>query len=239
MRVHLILATVAAFPVQAQQAPGPGAQSAAVISSGPNVQVSKPFPRLYHGENLAAGDPDNAGRLLACSTVAHQDLAAQGNHCYVSFDHGKTWSTALEFEMNVDGLVSLGGLGGPAILPQALGKMAQLTTAIPSGSFSGIGGIATFAHAMNYFLLGCGTVQVCTAAMLDHAIGPNVIRELTDGLRAFLDRNADRGWTSVDDIRGLRRDRIVSHSRIRRPDDKDYHGGYEAEGYAQAAGSPR
>jgi hypothetical protein len=98
MRVHLILATVAAFPVQAQQAPGPGAQSAAVISSGPNVQVSKPFPRLYHGENLAAGDPDNAGRLLACSTVAHQDLAAQGNHCYVSFDHGKTWSTALEFD---------------------------------------------------------------------------------------------------------------------------------------------
>jgi dihydroorotate dehydrogenase len=146
---------------------------------------------------------------------------------------------SLEFEMNVDGLVSLGGLGGPAILPQALGKMAQLTTAIPSGSFSGIGGIATFAHAMNYFLLGCGTVQVCTAAMLDHAIGPNVIRELTDGLRAFLDRNAGRGWTSVDDIRGLRRDRIVSHSRIRRPDDKDYHGGYEAEGYAQAAGSPR
>ena len=141
----------------------------------------------------------------------------------------------LEFEMNVDGLVSFGGLGGPAILPQALAKMAQLTTSIPSGSFSGIGGIATFAHALNYFLLGCGTVQVCTAAMLDHAIGPNVIRELTAGLRAFLDRSAHRGWTSVEDFRGLRRDRIVAHSQIRRPDDKDYHGGYEAEGYAQPA----
>ena len=80
--------------------------------------------------------------------------------------------------MNVDGYVSSGGLGGPAILPLSLAKMAQLTQAFPDKAFSGIGGIAEFAHALNYFLLGCGTVQVCTAAMLDHAIGPNVIKEL-------------------------------------------------------------
>jgi dihydropyrimidine dehydrogenase (NAD+) subunit PreA len=141
----------------------------------------------------------------------------------------------LEFEMNVDGLVSYGGLGGPAILPQSLAKIAQLTTGMPDKNFSGIGGIATFAHALNYFLLGCGTVQVCTAAMLDHAIGPNVIRELTTGLGAFLEKHAARGWTSVEDFRGQRRDRIVAHSQIRRPDDKDYHGGHEAEGYAPPA----
>ena len=29
-----------------------------------------------------------------------------------------------------------------------------------------------------------------------------------------------------------RRDRVVAHSQIRRPDAKDYHGGYDAEGYA-------
>src|ERR1700758_2670796 len=33
----------------------------------------------------------------------------------------------LDFEMNVDGYVSSGGLGGPAILPLSLPKMAQLT----------------------------------------------------------------------------------------------------------------
>jgi dihydroorotate dehydrogenase len=137
--------------------------------------------------------------------------------------------------MNVDGYVSYGGLGGPAILPLSLAKIGQLTTAFPDGSFSGIGGISTFAHALNYFLLGCGTVQVCTAAMLDHAIGPNVIRELNQGLRAFLDRHAERGWHSLDDFRGSRRDRIVTHSRIRRPDDKEYRGGYDAEGYAAPA----
>ena len=59
-----------------------------------------------------------------------------------------------------------------------MAKMAQLTQAFPDKAFSGIGGIAEFAHALNYFLLGCGTVQVCTAAMLDHAIGPNVIAGL-------------------------------------------------------------
>jgi dihydropyrimidine dehydrogenase (NAD+) subunit PreA len=139
----------------------------------------------------------------------------------------------LEFEMSVDGLVSSGGLGGPAILPLSLAKIAQLTQAFPDRSFSGIGGIATFDHALNYFLLGCGTVQVCTAAMLDHAIGPNVIKALTRGFHEFLDRHADEGWSSLEDFRGLRRDRVVQHSCIRRPETKQYHGGHGApEGYA-------
>ena len=137
----------------------------------------------------------------------------------------------LEFEMNVDGLVSSGGLGGPAILPLSMAKMSQLTQAFPDKSFSGIGGVAEFAHALNYFLLGCGTVQVCTAAMLDHAIGPNVIKGLLSGMRDTMDR---QGWKTLDDFRGTRRDRVVTHSKIRRPDAKAYHGGYEAEGYAAA-----
>ena len=139
----------------------------------------------------------------------------------------------LDFEVHVDGFVSTGGLGGPAILPLSLAKMSQLTQAFPNRSFSGIGGISTFEHALNYFLLGCGTVQVCTAAMLDHAIGPNVIKALNQGLTRFLEAHADRGWKSLDDFVGLRRDRVVSQSKIRRPDEKDYRGGYEAEGYAE------
>src|SRR5437870_1857576 len=110
----------------------------------------------------------------------------------------------LEFEMKVDGLVSPGGLGGPAILPLSLAKMAQMTQAFPDRSFSGIGGIAEFAHALNYFLLGCGTVQVCTAAMLDSAVGPNVIKRLTAGMNETMEK---REWKSLDDFRGLLRDR--------------------------------
>lgn len=141
----------------------------------------------------------------------------------------------LEFEASVEGLTSSGGLGGPAILPLSLAKMAQLTQSFPEKEFTGIGGISEFSHALNYFLLGCGTVQVCTAAMLDHAVGPNVIRELKQGMTEFLERNeATRGWKRLDDFRGLRRDRVVPQSQIKRPDQADYHGGHEAEGYASA-----
>jgi len=141
---------------------------------------------------------------------------------------------SLDFEVSVDGYVSSGGLGGPAILPQSLAKMAEMTQAFPDREFSGIGGISTFEHALNYFLLGCGTVQVATAAMLDHAIGPNVIADLTSGMTAFLERHAERGWTSLADFRGIRRGSVVPHAQIARPEASDYHGGYEeeAEGYA-------
>jgi dihydroorotate dehydrogenase len=114
--------------------------------------------------------------------------------------------------------------------------MSQMTRAFPERSFSGIGGISEFSHALNYFLLGCGTVQVCTAAMLDHAVGPNVVKRLVAGMQAFLERNAHRGWTRLEDFRGLLRDRVVAHSQIRRPDDKEYAGGHETyEGYAGQA----
>ena len=141
----------------------------------------------------------------------------------------------LDFEVHVDGLVSTGGLGGPAILPLSLAKMSQLTQAFPDRQFSGIGGISTFEQALNYFLLGCGTVQVCTAAMLDHAVGPNIIKELNDGLARFFEKHADKGWTKLDDFVGLRRDRVVPQSKIRRAEEKDYRGGYEREGYSEPA----
>src|ERR1700704_4524753 len=123
-------------------------------------------------------------------------------------------AATLEFEVHVDGLVSTGGLGGPAILPLSLAKMAELTQAFPGKSFSGIGGISSFEHALNYFLLGCGTVQICTSAMLDHAVGPNVIKALNAGLTRFLEENAGRGWSRVDDFVGIRRDHVVPQSRI-------------------------
>jgi hypothetical protein len=69
--------------------------------------------------------------------------------------------------------------------------------------------------------------------MLDQAVGPSVIKRLLTGLDKFLDDHAKDGWTTVEDFRGKRRDRIVLQSEIRRPAAADYHSGYEAvEGYA-------
>ena len=56
----------------------------------------------------------------------------------------------LEFEMNVDGRVSSGGLGGPAILPLALAMMSQMTRAFRRRRSPGIGGTPT-SQALNYF----------------------------------------------------------------------------------------
>ncbi|HVT39448.1 MAG TPA: hypothetical protein VHE78_10405 [Gemmatimonadaceae bacterium] len=140
---------------------------------------------------------------------------------------------SLEFEINLDGFVSSGGLGGPAILPISLAKMSAMTQAFPDKSFSGIGGISDFNQAASYFLLGCGTVQACTAAMLDHAVGPNVIKRLLAGLDAFFEKHAGKGFKSIEDFRGIRRNRVVLQSQIRRPEGDDYQGGYEpVEGYA-------
>ena len=144
----------------------------------------------------------------------------------------------LDFEMSVEGYVSSGGLGGPAILPLSMAKMAQMTKAFPDNEFSGIGGVSTFDHALNYFLLGCGTVQVCTAAMLDHAIGPNVIKALNTGMAEFMDQ---RGFSNLVRLPRPPPRPLVPHSQIKRPDTVDYHGGYDedAEGYAKPAALPR
>jgi dihydropyrimidine dehydrogenase (NAD+) subunit PreA len=177
-------------------------------------------------------------------TPATSNIVEEAEACFRggadAISSSNTWPSlppidplTLDFEMNVEGYVSSGGLGGPAILPLSLAKMAQMTQRFPDKEFSGIGGIATFDHALNYFLLGCGTAQVCTAAMLDHAIGPNIIRGLIAGMTEFMER---RGYASLEDFRGARRDRVVAHSQIKRPEQLEYHGGYaeeQYEGYAR------
>ena len=133
----------------------------------------------------------------------------------------------LDFEVNVDGFVSSGGLGGPADPAPVAGQDGAADTGVPRWRVLGHRRHLSFDQALNYFLLGCGTVQVATAAMLDHAIGPNVIADLKDGMTRFLERNAHRGWTSLADFRGLRRSNIVPQSQIGRPDASDYRGGFD------------
>src|SRR4051812_2662254 len=58
----------------------------------------------------------------------------------------------LEFEINVDGFVSSGGLGGPAILPQSLAKVAQMTQAFPRRQVFGIRRLREIPPPPDYFL---------------------------------------------------------------------------------------
>ncbi len=93
---------------------------------------------------------------------------------------------------------SHGGYCGPAVKPIALNMVAEIardaqTAGLP---ISGIGGVTTWRDAAEYIALGCGTVQICTAAMV---YGFKIVQDLCDGLANFMDAH---GYERIDDFRG-------------------------------------
>ena len=99
---------------------------------------------------------------------------------------------------NVDGLSSHGGYCGPAVKPIALNMVQQvLADSLAALPMSGIGGIATWRDAAEFILLGCGNVQVCTAAM---HYGFRIVEDMADGLLNWM---AEKGFQTIDDFRGL------------------------------------
>ena len=99
---------------------------------------------------------------------------------------------------STDGWGSHGGYCGPAVKPIALNMVAEIardaqTAGLP---ISGIGGITTWRDAAEYIALGCGTVQVCTAAMV---YGFKIVQDMCDGLSNFMD---EHGYETIDDFRG-------------------------------------
>ncbi|WP_172295676.1 tRNA-dihydrouridine synthase [Pseudoruegeria sp. HB172150] len=132
----------------------------------------------------------------------------------------------LKFEVEVDGLVTSGGQGGLAILNQALQRVSDISRAYPDKAISGIGGIKGFHEAFNFIVHGAGNLQVCTAAMEEKGsggVGVKLIQELTQDLGDYLKR---KGFSSIEEFRGIARERIVEHSQIRRKSEA-YNGGYE------------
>lgn len=132
----------------------------------------------------------------------------------------------LKFEVEVDGLVTSGGQGGLAILNQALQRVSDISRALPDKEISGIGGIKGFNEAFNFIVHGAGNLQVCTAAMEEKGsggVGIKLIQELKQDLADYLKR---KGHSSLEDFRGIARERIVEHSKIRRKSEA-YNGGYE------------
>jgi dihydropyrimidine dehydrogenase (NAD+) subunit PreA len=92
-----------------------------------------------------------------------------------------------------------GGYCGPAVKPIALNMVAEIsrnpeTAGLP---ISGIGGITTWRDAAEYISLGCGNVQVCTAAM---TYGFKIVQEMIAGLSGWMD---EKGYSSIEDFRNL------------------------------------
>jgi dihydropyrimidine dehydrogenase (NAD+) subunit PreA len=115
----------------------------------------------------------------------------------------------LEPRPNVDGLSSHGGYCGPAVKPIALNMVHQLQN--DEGSrlpISGIGGIGTWRDAAEFILLGCGTVQVCTAAM---HYGYRVVEDMIDGLQNWM---CEKGFESIEDFRGRSAPKVTDWNHL-------------------------
>jgi dihydropyrimidine dehydrogenase (NAD+) subunit PreA len=101
---------------------------------------------------------------------------------------------------NVEGKSSHGGYSGPAVKPIALNMIQQANSDYIDGlplPMSGIGGVSNWRDAAEFILMGCGTVQVCTAAM---HYGYRIVEDMIDGLSNWMD---EKGFVTIDHFRGL------------------------------------
>lgn len=99
----------------------------------------------------------------------------------------------------VMGASSVGGYSGAAVKPVALRFIADLAgdDALKGRHISGMGGIETWRDAVEFLLLGAGSLQITTAVM---QYGYRIIDDLTEGLKIYM---AQRCIEKVSDIIGM------------------------------------
>jgi dihydroorotate dehydrogenase subfamily 1 len=97
----------------------------------------------------------------------------------------------------VEGHSVPGGYSSQAVRPIALRQVMELGRAMPKHvSVCGIGGIERASDAIQFFLLGASTVQVCTAVML---YGIEIVKEMTEGTAAWM---KERGFATLKEAVG-------------------------------------
>jgi len=102
-------------------------------------------------------------------------------------------------EPSIDGKGSHGGYCGPAVKPIAMSMVSEIARAQDTAGMpiSGIGGITTWRDAAEFMALGCGNVQVCTAAM---TYGFKIVQEMISGLSQWMD---EKGYTDTSQFVGM------------------------------------
>ena len=110
---------------------------------------------------------------------------------------------------SVAGKGAFGGLSGTAIKPIGLRCVAQIAQHVQI-PISGIGGIGTWQDAVEYFLVGASTVQVCSAVM---RAGYRIVEDLSEGLLDYMEK---MGFREINDFVGLALKNIVKHNLLSR-----------------------
>ena len=96
------------------------------------------------------------------------------------------------------GMSAVGGYSGLAVKPIALRFVAELgqNPLLKGMHISGMGGVETWRDALEFLLLGAGSVQVTTAVM---QYGYRIIDDLKAGLNYYL---REKGFRCVGDVVG-------------------------------------
>ena len=104
----------------------------------------------------------------------------------------------------VHGQSAVGGYSGNAVKPIALRFIAELgrNPNLKGMHLSAMGGVETWQDALEFILLGGGTIQVTTAVM---QYGYRIIEELKSGLNLYL---AEKGFSGVKEAIGLGLDNL-------------------------------
>ncbi len=99
----------------------------------------------------------------------------------------------------VHGMSAVGGYSGNAVKPIALRFIAELgqNPALAGMHLTAMGGVENWSDALEFILLGAGSIQVTTAVM---QYGYRIIDDLKAGLNYYL---AEKGFRGVAEARGL------------------------------------
>ena len=104
----------------------------------------------------------------------------------------------------VRGASAVGGYSGNAVKPIALRFIGELAKnpALRGMHLSGMGGVETWRDALEFLMLGAGTIQAATSVM---QYGYRIIEDLKAGLNLYL---AEKGFRSVREVMGLALDSL-------------------------------
>lgn len=113
---------------------------------------------------------------------------------------------------SIHGNSMLGGYSGVAVKPIALRFIAQMFTCpeLKGRHISGMGGVETWKDALEFILLGAGSIQITTAVM---EYGYRIIDDLTTGLKIYM---GQRGYRSISQLIGAAADTVRDNDDIER-----------------------
>ena len=115
-------------------------------------------------------------------------------------------------EPNVSGHSAVGGYSGAAVKPIALRFISDLANAesLKGCHISGMGGIENWYGALEFLLLGSGSLQITTAVM---QYGYRIIEDLVSGLRGYM---VEHGIRNLYQVKGAANQALVSLDELER-----------------------